>query len=105
MNIPDQPRRNVELKARLDSLDVARDTARRVATNYLGIQHQIDTYFGCPNGRLKLREMNADRAQLIWYARADQAEARKSDYYLLLREADIRLNPSRPGTKDLHPGR
>ncbi len=76
-------RRNVELKARLASLDTAREVARRVATSRLGIQHQTDTYFHCPHGRLKLREMADDGVQLIWYARSDQAEARHSEYYLL----------------------
>ncbi len=76
-------RRNVELKARLNSLDTARTIARKLATDYLGIQSQIDTYFHCHDGRLKLREMNGTAAQLIWYARPDQAEARASEYYLL----------------------
>ncbi len=79
----DNPRRNVELKARLDSLDAAREVARALATDYLGIQDQIDTYFVCHEGRLKLREIDGASAQLIWYARSDQPQARKSEYYLL----------------------
>ncbi len=76
-------RRNVELKAQLPSLSAAREVARALATEYLGIQHQTDTYFRCPHGRLKLREIDGQSAQLIWYNRSDEAHARKSEYYLL----------------------
>lgn len=74
---------NVELKAKLASLAAARDVARRLATEYVGLQHQVDTYFHVPNGRLKLREIEHATAQLIWYARPDQAHPRTSNYYLL----------------------
>ncbi len=76
-------RSNIELKARLTSLEVAREVARRIVTEYLGIQVQVDTYFHCRDGRLKLREVEAAPAQLIWYARSDSPQARKSEYYLL----------------------
>ena len=76
-------RRNVELKARLVSLDEARHVARRVATRQLDTQHQTDTYFHSPHGRLKLREIAGVSVQRIWYARSDQAQARRSEYYLL----------------------
>ena len=47
-----------------------------------GIQHQIDTYFHVPHGRLKLREIVGLRSELIWYDRSNEAAARKSDYRL-----------------------
>lgn len=56
------PSRNVELKARLPSLATARDVARRLATARLDDQHQRDTYFHAPEGRLKLREISAGAA-------------------------------------------
>ena len=64
--------RNIELKARSADPAFARKIAQSLATNRLGIQHQIDTYFCCNYGRLKLREIDALRTELIWYARADQ---------------------------------
>jgi predicted adenylyl cyclase CyaB len=76
-------RRNIELKARLPSLERARKVAFRLATDNLGIQNQVDTYFECPKGRLKLREINDRAAQLIWYCRSDRPEARECDYYLV----------------------
>ena len=48
---------NIELKARLRNLPAARQIAQRLATNYLGVQQQTDTYFHCTQARLKLREI------------------------------------------------
>ena len=62
------PRRNIELKARLASLATATAVAQEFATQRLGIQRQIDTYFGCRQGRLKLRQIDDQPAQLIAYA-------------------------------------
>jgi len=74
---------NIELKARLADLDAARTTAQAVATKRLGTQHQVDTYFHCRDGRLKLRQIDGLSAQLIWYARADQPGPKASDYRLV----------------------
>jgi adenylate cyclase class IV len=103
------PAKNIELKARLHDLCAARTTARRLATEVLGVQEQTDTYFHCPSGRMKLREVfefaptidlpissvvgvpNAATssgalrhfAQLIWYERADQTDSKESTYQLV----------------------
>jgi adenylate cyclase class 2 len=94
------PARNIELKARLHDLAAARQTARCLATESLGIQQQIDTYFQCPEGRLKLRETAyldpatagsalatalaaGSRNELIWYDRPDNAQAKQSAYQLI----------------------
>jgi predicted adenylyl cyclase CyaB len=74
--------RNIELKARLDNWDRAREIAQQIATAYPGVERQVDTYFNCPQGRLKLREIEGRMAQLIWYSRADQSNPKPSDYYL-----------------------
>jgi predicted adenylyl cyclase CyaB len=79
---PPRARRNVELKARVASLEPLREIAERLATQRLGRQVQTDTYFHCRNGRLKLREISAQEAQLIWYCRPDVADAKTSSYYL-----------------------
>ncbi len=75
--------RNIELKARLVDLDTARKVAAVIATKRLGPQHQIDTYFHCLHGRLKLRQIDGLRAELIWYDRADQKDPKPSDYQLV----------------------
>ncbi|MGD9647983.1 MAG: class IV adenylate cyclase [Pirellulales bacterium] len=75
--------RNIELKARLTNLEKAREIAASVATQRLGIEHQIDTYFAAPRGRLKLRQTNGLSSTLIAYSRSDTAAARPSDYQLV----------------------
>lgn len=80
---PAAPSSNIELKARIPSLDDAREVARAVADQRLPDQHQIDTYFHCQSGRLKLREIVGERAELIAYDRPDQKAAKTSQYYLV----------------------
>ncbi len=75
--------RNIELKARLTDLEAARELARSIATKELGLQEQTDTYFRCPNGRLKLRQIEHTHAQLVWYARPDEQGPKASDYRLV----------------------
>ena len=74
--------RNIELKARCGDLSLARDGARSVGAVHQGVLVQTDTYFHCASGRLKLRQIDGERAELIWYARADSTEIRSSDYVL-----------------------
>jgi predicted adenylyl cyclase CyaB len=75
--------RNIELKARLHDLPSARRAAERLATQRLGVQEQIDTYFRCTTGRLKLRQIGGQAAVLIWYARPSDPRPKASDYYLV----------------------
>ncbi|MHC4407349.1 MAG: class IV adenylate cyclase [Planctomycetota bacterium] len=74
---------NIELKARLVDLEAARRVAREVATEHLGVQHQVDTYFRCHHGRLKLRQIDGVLAQLVSYARPDDPGPKQSDYTLV----------------------
>lgn len=74
---------NVELKARSASLEQARAIALGVATKHLGEQSQVDTYFRCTHGRLKLRQIDGLSAQLVWYARPDDMSAKTSSYRLV----------------------
>lgn len=90
MNSPQHPHRpvrqvrcNVELKARLRSLAAAREVARTLTTSQLPDQHQVDTYFRCHHGRLKLREIAGAPAQLISYQRPNTTEAKASRYFLI----------------------
>jgi len=75
--------RNIELKARLHDLPAARRVAETLATQRLGIQEQIDTYFRCANGRLKLRQISGQTAQLVWYVRPSDPRPKASDYHLV----------------------
>jgi len=84
-------RRNIELKVRLSRLEEARQIAQQLATDYLGVQQQTDTYFHCAIGRLKLREKDGAGAELIWYARPDEAGPKASDYQLVPTSAPTEL--------------
>lgn len=77
------PSCNIELKARLASLDTARRIAISLADTRLPDQHQIDTYFHCRDGRLKLREIVGERAELIAYRRPNEIGPKASTYFLL----------------------
>ncbi len=74
------PARNVEIKARVR--DAAALRARAAAISDHGPQQlsQRDTFFHCPNGRLKLREFGDGSAELIFYQRADLAGPKVSSY-------------------------
>jgi predicted adenylyl cyclase CyaB len=76
-------RANLELKARCGDLAAARARAREVATSWLGVDEQTDTYFITRAGRLKLRESSLAGAQLIPYLRPDERSAKRSDYQVL----------------------
>jgi adenylate cyclase, class 2 len=72
---------NVEFKARCADLDASRETLRRLGATGPTIDHQIDTYFVVPHGRLKLREGTVERA-LIHYQREDSAGPKRSEVTL-----------------------
>jgi predicted adenylyl cyclase CyaB len=54
-----------------------------VATRWLGVDRQVDTYFRTATGRLKLRESSLSGAQLVPYLRSDAPQARRSDYVVV----------------------
>ncbi len=60
-----EARKNIELKARCADLRAAREAALVAGARVIGVLNQIDTYFVVPHGRLKLREINGERAELI----------------------------------------
>ena len=78
-----QARANVEIKARCEDLAAARERAVRLATDYVGVDHQVDTYFVTRSGRLKLRESSLSGGQLVPYLRPDQTGPRRSDYRIV----------------------
>jgi predicted adenylyl cyclase CyaB len=73
--------RNLEIKARCLGPAAARAAVRRLVGREPEVQAQTDTYFRALNGRLKLREIEGQPAELIWYDRPDQSAARTSAYY------------------------
>ena len=72
--------RNIEIKARIASVDALLPRARAIADGPEQVLEQDDTFFVCAHGRLKLREFADGRAELIHYQRADTAGPKLSDY-------------------------
>jgi predicted adenylyl cyclase CyaB len=73
--------RNVEIKARVDSLASIRDSVRNLADKGPLILEQTDTFFVCPHGRLKLRQLvGSAEAELIYYERQDRKGPKESHY-------------------------
>lgn len=72
--------RNVEIKARVgDPAALFERCAGLAGAGPLEIA-QDDTFFACPNGRLKLRELSSGRGELIFYQRPDSPGPKESDY-------------------------
>lgn len=74
--------KNLEFKANCDSLDVLHQRLANLQAEHRRTMKQLDTYFNVPQGRLKLREIDTDKAQLIYYERSDLAESRYSNYQI-----------------------
>lgn len=78
---------NVETKARCADAAAIRTVLREHGARFAGEDHQVDTYFVVPAGRLKLREGTIARA-LIHYHRADQEGPKRSDVHLTPLDAE-----------------
>ncbi len=72
--------RNVELKARVRDWDRQCALAAQISDGPPVELAQEDTFFQVPYGRLKLRIDAVGSGELIYYERADAAQARTSDY-------------------------
>ncbi len=74
--------RNIEIKARVQSLELMRAKVAAVADRGPTEIVQDDIFFNCPNGRLKLRMFSEFDGQLIFYQRADVAGPKESFYVI-----------------------
>ena len=72
--------RNIEVKARIDSVDALLPRARALADGPAQTIAQDDTFFVCAQGRLKLRDFGNGSGELIHYHRADGSGPKLSDY-------------------------
>lgn len=77
---------NIEIKAVYPNLEKAKLIAIRLGAKPSLPQHQRDTYFTVPNGRLKMREIPGI-SWLIPYVRPNDLEAKRSNYELLAIDA------------------
>ncbi len=73
---------NIEIKARARNFDEIRRRAEGLSHEPVETIPQEDIFFHTPRGRLKLRILSEDRAQLIYYTRPDQEGPKRSDYHI-----------------------
>ena len=72
--------RNIEIKARITSVESLLSQARALADGEPVTIDQDDSFFNVPQGRLKLRQFADGSAELIHYHRADSPDTKASDY-------------------------
>jgi predicted adenylyl cyclase CyaB len=77
---------NIEIKARLKDLEQVRSRVLVESDEYIGLDHQSDTYFKTKSGRLKLRESTLSGSYLILYNREDTHAPVSSNYHMLVVE-------------------
>ena len=71
---------NIEIKAHAREFEEIRRKAESLSDTPCEVIKQEDTFFNTPSGRLKLRVLAPERAQLIWYTRPNQEGPKRSDY-------------------------
>jgi predicted adenylyl cyclase CyaB len=74
--------RNIEIKARVADMPALAARAAAIADSGPVEIPQDDTFFGCANGRLKLRVFESGHGELIFYRRPD-ADGPKVSFYVL----------------------
>jgi len=74
--------RNIEIKARIESIEATAAKAAALADQGPIEIRQDDTFFTCDRGRLKLRAFSADAGELIFYRRPDQAGPKESFFVI-----------------------
>ena len=81
---------NIEIKASCTQPERVHQILKEQQADFIGLDHQIDTYFNVPNGRLKFREGNIEHS-LIHYQRSNQEGPKKSEVLLYHPQADSSL--------------
>jgi predicted adenylyl cyclase CyaB len=72
---------NIEIKAKCFRSEKVEAFLLENGARYIGLDHQKDTYFHVPSGRLKLRQGNIENS-LIFYNRPDESGPKQSDFLL-----------------------
>ena len=84
------PHINIEIKARTTEPDRIREILKTNNADFIGVDHQVDTYFKVASGRLKLREGNIEN-HLIYNERENTRGPKKSSVMLFKNNLDSNL--------------
>ncbi len=71
---------NIEIKARVHDFVALQHKVEHLSDAPCQVIPQEDTFFNCPHGRIKLRELGPQYGQLVYYLRQDAAGPKHSDY-------------------------
>lgn len=71
---------NVEIKVRYSRTDKTAQVISSLNAEFQGVNHQVDTYFKVPSGRLKLRQQDLSHDYLVFYDREDTTTPKESNY-------------------------
>lgn len=74
--------KNVELKAELRDLALAREICKSQGAQPMGVLEQTDTYYRMASGRLKRRDTTGKEPEYIFYERPNQAASKVSQFTL-----------------------
>jgi len=74
--------RNIEIKARISDRPAMFVLVENIADSGPVVIDQYDTFFHCPDGRLKLRELSDNLGELILYHRPDVSGPKTSTYVI-----------------------
>lgn len=77
---------NVELKAELRDLELARTICHALRAIEGGLLEQVDTYYRIGTGRLKRRQIKGGSTQWIYYERPDRLDAKISHVQIYTEE-------------------
>ena len=73
---------NIEIKARVRDMAGLRARAEALSDTPVQVIPQEDIFFHTNKGRLKLRRLQPDQAQLVYYERPDQDGPKRSNYHI-----------------------
>jgi predicted adenylyl cyclase CyaB len=71
---------NIEIKAVVHDFDGLQLKTEQLSDTPCQVIPQEDTFFICPHGRIKLRELAQNHGQLVYYLRQDVTGPKHSEY-------------------------
>jgi predicted adenylyl cyclase CyaB len=71
---------NIEIKARVHDFKGLQQKAEQLSDTPCQVIQQEDTFFNCPQGRIKIRELGPEFGQVVYYLRQDVTGPKHSEY-------------------------
>lgn len=85
---------NVEIKAKCSEPGKVKKYLLDHHAEYRGLDRQVDVYFNCPEGRLKLRKGNIENS-LIFYNRDNKAGPKASEVNMVRFDSMVEVDKER----------